>query len=175
MSTLKRAVRRPDPPSCPWLRAGPAGSRLALDDYPSVLLMRVANLIQAEVTGVYAKQHDLTVPEWRLLARLCQSAPMQLAALCRTSFFDKAYAGRVLRGLQARRLVTMKVDQAHKRRVIVDVTNAGRLLAGQVQVVARRSQMRLLEVLEPAERAALYTTLHKLLVAASAPAREALA
>jgi DNA-binding MarR family transcriptional regulator len=176
MSTLRRAVRGPDPPGCPWLRAGPAGGRLALDDYPSALLMRVANLIQAEVTGVYAKQHELTVPEWRLLARLCESAPMQLAALCRTSFFDKAYAGRVLRGLQARRLVTMMVDQSHKRRVIVDVTDAGRQLARQVQVVARRSQMRLLEVLEPAERTALYTTLHKLLAATSArPAEEALA
>ena len=169
MSTLKR---RPDSASrsdCPWLSAGPGGGGLGLDDYPSALLMRVANLIQAEVTSVYARQHELSVPEWRLLARLNESAPMQLAALCRTSFFDKAYAGRVLRPLEERGLVTLKVDKAHKRRVIVDISAAGRLLARQVQPVARRSQMRLLEALEPVERTALYTTLHKLM-AAAAPA-----
>jgi DNA-binding MarR family transcriptional regulator len=165
MSTPKRQAGGPSPSACPWLSAGPFGGGLALDDYPSALLMRVANLIQAEVTSVYAKQHGLTVPEWRLLARLCESAPMQLAALCRTSFFDKAYAGRVLRPLEKRGLVTMTVDETHKRRVIVDITTAGRLLARQVQPVARRNQMRLLDVLEPAERTALYKTLHKLLAA----------
>lgn len=168
MSTLTCQAASPSPSACPWLSAGPRGQGLALDDYPSALLMRVANLIQAEVTSGYARQHQLTVPEWRLLARLCESAPMQLAALCRTSFFDKAYAGRVLRPLEQRGLVTMRVDQAHKRRVIVDITAAGRQLARQVQPVARRHQMRLLEALEPAERASLYTSLHKLLDAAGA-------
>lgn len=170
MSTSKRQAGGPSPSGCPWLSAGPRGQGLALEDYPSALLMRVANLIQAEITSGYARQHQLTVPEWRLLARLCESAPMQLAALCRTSFFDKAYAGRVLRPLEQRGLVTMKTDDAHRRRVIVDITAAGRQLARQVQPVARRHQMRLLDALEPAERAALYTSLHKLLDAA-APAR----
>ncbi len=169
MSTLKREPHRPGQAACPWLNAGPGGRGLALDDYPSALLMRVANLIQLEVTSVYAKQHALTVPEWRLLARLCESAPMQLAALCRTSFFDKAYAGRVLRPLERRGLVALTADRAHKRRMIVDITSAGRELARQVQPVARRSQMRLLEALEPVERTALYTTLHKLLAATAAP------
>ncbi|MDB5946854.1 MAG: transcriptional regulator, MarR-family [Ramlibacter sp.] len=151
--------------ACPWTEAGPRGAGLALDDNPSALLMRVANLVQAEVTSVYARQHDLTVPQWRLLARLNESAPMQLAQLCRTSFFDKAYAGRVLRPLEQRGLVQMRGDEAHRRRVIVDITASGRELARQIQPVARRSQMRLLEVLDTGERAALYTTLHKLLCA----------
>jgi len=170
MSTLKR-VARPAAGSSPWAGAGPQGGGLALDDSPAALLMRVANVIHAEVTSVYAKQHALTVPEWRLLARLHESAPMQLAALCRTSFFDKAYAGRVLRPLQERGLVSMETDAAHKRRVIVDITPAGRALARQVQPVARRSQMRLLETLDDPERDALYATLHKLLAALSAPAQ----
>jgi hypothetical protein len=46
----------------------------------------------------------------------------------------------------------------------------GRKLARKVQPVARRHQMRLLDALEPAERSALYTSLHKLL-AAAAPER----
>lgn len=143
-----------------------------LDDYPSALLMRVANLVQAEVTSVYAREHALSVPEWRLLARLYESAPMQLAALCRTSFFDKAYAGRVLRALEARGLVHTRVDEAHRRRIIVDITPAGRELALRVTAVARRSQMRLLEVLDGEERAALYATLHKLLAATPALASQ---
>jgi MarR family transcriptional regulator, organic hydroperoxide resistance regulator len=169
MSTLKREPHDTRGCACPWLSAGPGGRGLALDDYPSVLLMRVSNLIQLQVTSVYAKQHALTVPEWRLLARLCESAPMQLAALCRTSFFDKAYAGRVLRSLEQRGLVALTADRAHKRRMVVDITSAGRELARQVLPVARRGQMRLLEALEPVERTALYTTLHKLMAATAAP------
>ena len=170
MSTLKPRSALRGPSACPWLSAGPSGRGLALDDFPSVLLMRVANMIQTGVTSVYARQHALTVPEWRLLARLCESAPVQLAALCRTSFFDKAYAGRVLRPLEQRGLVTLKVDDAHKRRVIVDITAAGRRLARRVQPIARSSQMRLLEALDTAERTALYATLHKLLAATAPPA-----
>jgi DNA-binding MarR family transcriptional regulator len=170
MSTLEGRPRSRSQAACPWQTVGPSGRGLALDDFPSVLLMRVANLIQLEVTSVYARKHGLTVPEWRLLARLCDSAPMQLSALCRTSFFDKAYAGRVLRSLAQRGLVAMSTDEAHKRRVIVDITSAGRQLARQVQPTARRKQMRLLQALEPVERSALYTTLHKLLAAAAAPA-----
>ena len=170
MSTLKKEPD--DSTGCPWLDTGPHGNKLKLEDYPSALLMRVANRIQADVTSVYARQHELSVPEWRLLARLHESAPMQLTALCRTSYFDKAYAGRILRDLEARGLAHTQADAAHRRRLIVDITPEGRALARKVVTVARRSQARLLDVLTRTERAALYETLHKLLNATSAAAPE---
>ncbi len=159
-------MKKKTPEPCPWLDAGPRGGGLSFDDYPAALLMRAAGTVQLAYTSVHAREHGLSVPEWRILGRLHESAPIQLAALCRVSLFDKAYAGRVLRGLEARGLVAMRIDEAHKRRQIVDITPAGRELAQIITPIARRNQMRLLEVLEPEERRALYQTLRKLLAAA---------
>ncbi|MGA0569583.1 MarR family winged helix-turn-helix transcriptional regulator [Variovorax sp. VNK109] len=162
MSTLKKNSGK-GVEACPWRDLGPQGGGLELEDYPTALLMRVANHLQAEITGVNAKLHELSVPEYRILSRLYVSAPMQLSALCRTSFFDKAYAGRILRALEARGLALTSVDEAHKRRQIVDITPAGRELARRIAPLARRSQARLLEVLSTDERVALYGALKKLL------------
>jgi len=154
----------PDGPRCPWDDPGVDGHKLRLDEYPSALIMRTANLIQAETTSIYAREHGLTVPEWRLLSRLHESAPMQLAALCKTSFFDKAYAGRILRALEEKGLVQTLVDEAHRRRHVIHLTKAGCRLAKQVEKHAQRSQSRLLELLTQEERRALYAILHKLAV-----------
>ncbi len=150
---------------CPWNTVGPQGAGLALGDYPAAILMRVATVVQQEITTSYAKAHGLTVPEWRILARLTESAPMQFSQLCAMSFFDKAYAGRVLRGLQERGLATCSTDEAHKRRVVVDITAEGRALTRAIFPVARRHQMKLLSALDADERGALYGALHKLLAA----------
>ena len=149
----------------PWLATDRDGTGLAFDDYPAALLMRAALTVQAAYTSTHAREHGLTVPEWRILGRLHESAPMQLAELCRVSMFDKAYAGRVLRQLQARGLVLMQPDASHGRRQIVDITKKGRELQRLIAPAARRNQMRLLEVLQPNERDVLYRALRKLLTA----------
>ena len=86
-------------PSDPWNAAVEGGRRLELAEYPSSLLLRVANVVHQEGTAVYARKHGLALPEWRILARLRESAPMRLATLCRVSHFDKAQATRVRVGL----------------------------------------------------------------------------
>ena len=149
--------------TCPWNEVGPQGAGLALGDYPAAMLMRVANVVHQEVTSSYAREHGLTVPEWRILARLAESAPMQFSRLCALSFFDKAQAGRVLRELEARGLATTATDEAHKRRVVVDITPEGRALARAIFPTARRQQMKLLSALDANERATLYSVLKKLL------------
>jgi DNA-binding MarR family transcriptional regulator len=149
--------------SDPWNAAMEQGRRLELAEYPSSLLLRVANVIHQEGTAVYAKQHGLALPEWRILGRLCESAPMRLATLCRVSHFDKAQATRVLRTLTARRLVRTFADAAHKHRRIVDITPSGRKLAEAIFPKAIAEQHKLLQVLSPQERRVTFNVLRKLL------------
>jgi DNA-binding MarR family transcriptional regulator len=166
MSTIKSPPVQSSPSEpCPWIDIGPDTPPLELDDYPISMLIRVVSVVQKEITSVYAKQHGLSLPEWRLLARLAKNAPMQLSALCKVSFFDKAQAGRVLRALEGRDLVSMKVDENHKRRIVVDVTAHGRSIAEHIFPIAEREQMELLEVLDVSERKAMYAGLKKLLKA----------
>jgi len=147
----------------PWNAAVARGRKLDLGEYPSALLLRVANVIHQESTAAYARKHGLSMPEWRILGRLCESAPMRLATLCRVSNFDKAQATRVLRGLNARRLVRIFADAAHKHRRIVDITPSGRRLAEAVFPEALAEQLKLLEALSPEERRTTFNALRKLL------------
>lgn len=149
--------------SDPWNAAVTRGRKLDLAEYPSGLLLRVANVIHQESTASYARKHGLSLPEWRILGRLCESAPMRLATLCRVSNFDKAQATRVLRSLAARRLVRTFTDAAHKRRNVVDITPAGRKLAQAVFPEATTEQLKLLRVLSPDERRMTFSALKKLL------------
>lgn len=147
----------------PWNAALEGKRQLELGEYPSALLMRAATVLQQEITAVYAREHGLTVPEWRILGRLLESAPMQLSDLCRVSHFDKAYAGRVLRALVARGLASTRPDATHGRRLIIDITAEGRRLAEAIFPVALDAQFRMLEILTPAERRATFSALRKLL------------
>jgi len=149
--------------SDPWNATMEQGRPLELAEYPSSLLLRVANVIHQEGTAVYARQHGLALPEWRILGRLCESAPMRLATLCRVSHFDKAQATRVLRTLTARRLVRTFADAAHKHRRIVDITPSGRKLAEAVFPKAIAEQHKLLGALSPQERRVTFDVLRKLL------------
>jgi DNA-binding MarR family transcriptional regulator len=149
--------------SDPWNAAVEQGRRLELAEYPSSLLLRVANVIHQEGTAVYARKHGLARPEWRILGRLHESAPMRLATLCRVSHFDKAQATRVLRRLTSRRLVRIFADAAHRHRRIVDITPSGRRLAEAVLPQAIAEQMKLLAALSPQERRVTFNVLRKLL------------
>jgi DNA-binding MarR family transcriptional regulator len=161
--TRRSGVRLAARASDPWNEAVEQDEPLQLAEYPSSLLLRVANVIHQEGTAVYARKHGLALPEWRILGRLHESAPMRLADLCRVSHFDKAQATRVLRGLTARRLVRIVADPAHAHRRIVDITPAGRKLAQSIFPQAMAEQQKLLQALSPEERRLTFSALRKLL------------
>lgn len=146
---------------CPWIDMG-RGAKLELGDYPSVMLLRLANAIQQELAYKYASEHDLTPSEWRVMARLSKASPMQFAELCRVAAMDKAYVSRMIRSLEERGLVRTEVDPAHKRRLLVSITPDGQAMARRIFPSAQRSQAWLLSALEPNERVVLYTALKKL-------------
>lgn len=161
MST-SRAVAAPSRPACPWHADGRFAADLPLEDYPSTMLMRLANAIQQEVSATYARDHGLSVAEWRMLARLNAQGPMQLGDFCRETGMDKAYVSRLLRSLEPQGLIAVSTDPDHGRRLIVAVTAKGRALARRILPQARAAQEELLQVLDPAERVAFYGAIKKL-------------
>jgi DNA-binding MarR family transcriptional regulator len=75
---------------------------------------------------------------------------------------DKPYASRILRVLGPRGLVSVNKDPTHGRRVIVEITPAGRELARTLLPAMHASQQQLLQVLDDRERAVLYRAIRKL-------------
>ena len=161
MSTL-RAVPAPRRPACPWHADGRFAPELPLEDYPSTMLMRLANAIQQELSATYVKAHGLSVAEWRMLARLNAQGEMQLADFCRETGMDKAYVSRLLRTLQPQGLISVSTDPDHGRKLIVAITAKGRALARRILPQARAAQEQLMQVLDPAERVVFYGAVKKL-------------
>lgn len=147
----------------PWNQAIDENRKLDLAEYPGALLMRVATVIHQQTTAVYAREHDLSVPEWRILGRLCVSAPIRRATLCRLSNIDKAQASRVIQTLQERGLVDVHIDASHRNRQIIDITDAGRDIAERIFPEALAEQLKLLRTLTPEERRTTFKVLRKLL------------
>ena len=81
VSTPSRRPRSAE--SCPWQADGRFAADLPLEDYPSTMLLRLAQAIQQQVSATYARAHGLSVAEWRMLARLNSDGSVQLATLCR--------------------------------------------------------------------------------------------
>jgi len=156
--------------ACPWRSGCELPEDLPLEDYPGVLLTRLAQAIHQQISASYARLHGLSATEWRLLARLSVEPPMRLGDLCLALAIDKAYASRMLRSLQTQGYLEVASDSSHGRRLIVKITPSGRALAKQLLPKARENHGRLLQVLTEDERVVLYGALKKLLAEVNAQA-----
>ena len=160
MSTLYPPAS--DGPACPWHADGRFAPDLALEDYPSTMLTRLAQAIQVELSSAYTREHGLSVSERRMLARLNSVGSIQLADFCRETGMDKAYVSRLVRSLQPLDLIRVQRDPQHGRKLIVEITPQGRSLARRVLPKARAAQEELMQVLSPSERVVFYGAVKKL-------------
>jgi DNA-binding MarR family transcriptional regulator len=147
---------------CPWLDLSAAESSLALEDFLSFRLTRLAGGIQRNLTRYYAENYQLSVPEWRLLGALVRFSPINFGELLKLSSFDKALISRTITTMKEKGLVETKADPTHKKKLIVSVTASGRATFRQILPQARARQVALLDTLSSDERTVLYTALKKL-------------
>jgi DNA-binding MarR family transcriptional regulator len=157
------ACAQPPSPSdhCPWADVGDDGANLTVDNFPTTLIVTLANSLRRMVTVPYAEQFDLTVSEWRLLSLLVHYVAVPFGELVALSGSDKALVSRALRRLQERGFVELRLLRGRSRSCY-RVTRKGRALHDKVIPVARAHQARVLAGLTQDERVNLYTTLKKL-------------
>ncbi len=170
-SNAKPAATSPE--KCPWLRMGKDGSKLRVEEFPTFQIWKLSNACKLRLTKQYLKPFELSVPEWRLIALIAQSAPLQFSALTASSAMDKGQVSRTLRALDQRGLVSLSAAKSARDkapagiapRVTVKATAAGKNLYRRVFPAARRQQANLLGSLTLTERAAFYSGLRKLQIA----------
>jgi len=146
----------------PWADPGPSGERLALEDFPSFLFVRLASAMQREVTARYLDEFDLNAPQWRVLAALSAYTPIPFSELVKLTMSDKALVSRTLRALEEKGLAQVKADPAHGKKLICKISAKGRSLYQRVLPKAQAAQAGILGLLEREERVALHGILTKL-------------
>ena len=110
-----------------------------------------------ETTGV-----DITPVQFAILNALLDAPGADQVTLAARVSFDAATSGSVIGRLEAKGWVRRESDPDDRRRKLLWITTAGAQVARSLKRAAARAQQRMLEGLDPAERAQLVALLEKL-------------
>ena len=126
---------------------------LLLERFLPYRLNRVSTAVSLAFRSVYGPHHDLTVPEWRVLATLGQAQAMSAKAIGRHSSMHKTKVSRAVRALEERRWLVRRDSPTDRREDILALTPLGRRTYDSIVPRATAFENRLLEALGPDARA----------------------
>jgi len=131
----------------------------ALDDQIGFILRKVGQRHTAIFAAAFP---DLTAPQWATLAKLYESGPTSQNQLGRLVALDAATIKGVVDRLGARGLTETAPDPADARRVVVTLTEAGRVEAERGFPIAAAVTAETLAPLSAEERSQLVRLLRML-------------
>jgi DNA-binding MarR family transcriptional regulator len=130
-------------------------SRLQLEAFLPYRLNRVAAAVSQEFRSVYGPHHDLTIPEWRVLATLGQFEEMSAKAIGRHSAMHKTKVSRAVRALEERRWLRRHPSEEDRREEILTLTPLGQKAYREIVPKALAFERRILDELGPKAEAVL--------------------
>lgn len=133
-----------------------------LERYAPAYLTFVANKLGRGASRNYLRVFDVGVETWRCLVLLAIHTSITAQELSQVLGMDKASVSRCFKGLQAKRLITMGLDEADGRVRIATLTPAGRALHDEIRDMALERERALLAVLSESERDTLLRLLKRL-------------
>jgi DNA-binding MarR family transcriptional regulator len=136
-------------------------AKLELERFLPYRLNRISTAVSQEFRSVYGPHHDLTIPEWRVLATLGQFDQMGAKAIGAHSSMHKTKVSRAVRALEERRWLKRRESSEDRREEILTLTALGRRVYDDIVPRAMAFEKRLLSALGP-EAASLLSALDKL-------------
>lgn len=121
--------------------------KLALEDFLPYRLARVGVSVSQDFRRVYGPHHDLTLPEWRVLATLGQFEEMGAKAIGAHSSMHKTKVSRAVRALEERRWLKRGESDRDRREEVLSLTPLGRKAYGDVVPRAMAFEARVVEAL----------------------------
>lgn len=149
-----------------WIKPGVDGANLEVDDFLSKRIANLSALLLRASTRRYLLEHELSLPEWRMLTILVRFGSGTTRALREASRMDKGQMSRSLLALEKRKLVQRTQDETHELRQLLELTDKGLQLYQRIMPNARRAQVVLLRQLTVDERKVLDSAINKLSAAA---------
>jgi DNA-binding MarR family transcriptional regulator len=139
-----------------------AGPPFELDHFMPFRLSVIGNRVTRAVARVYAKRFRLSAPEWRTMAVLGRYGAMPAHGVIEHTAMDKVRVSRAVARLLAAGRITRRTDANDRRRVILDLTPAGRAVYAEIVPLALAVEAELIADLTPEERKVLDGVMHKL-------------
>nr|WP_201832623.1 MarR family transcriptional regulator [Microvirga zambiensis] len=122
---------------------------LELETFLPYRLNRIAAAVSQDFRSVYGPHHDLTIPEWRVLATLGQSERISAKEIGRHSSMHKTKVSRAVRALEERRWLTRRESEEDRREEILSLTAQGRKVYKDIVPKALAFEKQILDRLGP--------------------------
>lgn len=124
-------------------------SKLALEHFLPYRLNRLSSAVSQQFRAVYGPHHDLTVPEWRVLATLAQFGTMTAKAIGKHSSMHKTKVSRAVRALEERRWLVRRESEQDRREESLSLTAPGLQVYGEIVPRALAFEAGILAALGP--------------------------
>ena len=128
--------------------------KLLLENFLPYRLNRAAAQVSRDFRRVYGPHHDLTVPEWRVLATLAMGEPRS-AGFGAHSSMHKTKVSRAVNALETRRWLTRRQNPGDRREDFLSLTPLGRQTYSAIVPRALAFEKALLKRLGPHARSLL--------------------
>jgi DNA-binding MarR family transcriptional regulator len=146
---------------------------LKLEGFLPYQLNVVANLVSQALSRIYYERYGISVPEWRVLVTLGEFGVMTGKQVGAHSHMHKTKVSRAVALLEKRRLLARRANRADLREAFLSLTPAGRTIYEDLAPSAREFAKRLIEVVDPRDRAPFDRALRQLTERSAVLAAEA--
>jgi len=137
-------------------------SSLLLSQFFPYLMANLAKRISDSCATIYNEQFDLSIPEWRILARLAENEQQNSLELARLTFMDKSKVSRAVKLLDDKGYLRKEKDDSDNRVTYLSLSSRGTRLYHQIAPEALAWEGSLLEVLDVTEYRDLIRVIQKL-------------
>jgi DNA-binding MarR family transcriptional regulator len=122
-------------------------AKLQLEAFLPYRLNRIAAAVSQDFRSVYGPHHDLTIPEWRVLATLGQVEEISAKEIGRHSSMHKTKVSRAVQALEERRWLKRRESEEDRREELLTLTALGRKAYREIVPKAVEFERRILDEL----------------------------
>ncbi len=133
-----------------------------LSDFLPYMLSVTSNAISGRIAQEYRSRWGLKVPEWRVMAVLGDAGSVTQRELTDLTLMDKVAVNRACKELQERGLIWRQPNVQDGRSHLLELTDSGRDMYGEIMPLAREMERRLLAKFSMEEISAFKSVLLRL-------------
>jgi DNA-binding MarR family transcriptional regulator len=136
---------------------------LHLDKFVPYRLSVLSNTVSMSLARAYAREFNLSIPEWRVIAVLARYPDLSAVEVAERTAMDKVAVSRAVQGLLKSKRLARSYDQQDRRRSVLRLSSSGRSVYTRIAPLALDYEKRLLTSLTGSERRSLERLMSTLL------------
>ncbi|MGI9373450.1 MAG: MarR family winged helix-turn-helix transcriptional regulator [Hyphomicrobiales bacterium] len=135
---------------------------LRLETFLPYQLNHLSELVSGALSQIYAREHDITVPEWRIIATLGQYGTMMARDIANHSRMNKTMVSRAATSLADRHLICRSSNPDDKREAFLTLSPSGKVMYASIIPKAKDFNAQLSSALDENERLQFEELLNKI-------------